>query len=119
MKANLEAFNHAADYYHENIPGVVAIINSVDKLNPNMVHDLQIFRDMEAFNKHADMAEFTLKDLLMDWSQHWEEGGVTGHVFCDFPRSVQMLTDGFGAKFEFHPWPASSGMVNMKSGEKW
>jgi hypothetical protein len=36
----LTAFNKTADYFYENIPGVVAFINSVSKEDPNVVNDL-------------------------------------------------------------------------------
>ena len=55
MGKMLTAFNTVADYFYENIPGVLAIINSVDAKDKNMVNDLQIFKDMAAFQAHANM----------------------------------------------------------------
>jgi len=112
----LTGFNAAADHFYENVPGMVAIINSVDKKDCNMAHDLQIFRDMEAFMQHANMSDPTTKQLLMNWSMHWEPG-FTGHVMCDDVAAVKQMTDGFKANFEFHAWPASSGCINMGNGE--
>jgi hypothetical protein len=52
----LTAFNKVADYFYENIPGVFAIINATDKNDNNIVNDLQIFKDIDTFNAHADMS---------------------------------------------------------------
>ena len=71
MKDMLSAFNRTADYFYENIPGVIAIINSVDSEDKNMVNDLQIFKDIKSFYAHANMSDPTIKNLLMDWSMHW------------------------------------------------
>lgn len=49
MNKMLTAFNNVADYFYENIPGVIAIINAIDANDKNMVNDLQIFKDMAAF----------------------------------------------------------------------
>jgi hypothetical protein len=117
MNKMLTAFNNVADHFYENIPGVLAIINAVDAKDKNMVNDLQIFKDMASFQAHANMKDPTIMNLLMNWSQHWQEGGLVGQVYCDDPDAVGKMTAAFGAKFEFFKWPASSGKVCMQNGE--
>lgn len=73
---------------------------------------------MRTFLGHANMEDPKLKGMLMDWSQHWEKGGVMGHVMCDDTKAVKAMTDMFGAKFEFHEWPADSGCTAIENGEK-
>jgi hypothetical protein len=117
MNKMLAAYNDVADHFYENNPGVLAFINAIDAKDKNMVNDLQIFKNMDAFLGHADRKNPTNMSLLMNWAQHWQEGGLSGQVYCDDPDTIGKMTAAIGAKFEFFKWPASSGKVNMQNGE--
>jgi hypothetical protein len=71
MNKMLAAYNDVADHFYENNPGVLAFINAIDAKDKNMVNDLQIFKNMDAFLGHADRKNPTNMSLLMNWAQHW------------------------------------------------
>lgn len=75
---------------------------SIDKENPNMVHDVQWFNDMEAFKAHVDMTNEELKTIFMNWVMKYDMSHpFTGDVFGGWDQFVVDETKGKGAAFEF------------------
>ena len=78
-----KAYNEAAEYLMKKIPKFKVLMHSIDKENPNLVHDIQWFADKEAFNAQFDMSDPETKDRLMKWLSFYDlpDNPFTGVVF--------------------------------------
>lgn len=77
-------------------------MSSIDNKNPNLVHDLQWFNDIESFNAHADMNNKDTMEHIMNFVGHYnKDKKLEGVVFGSFDDNVKKLTSGFGANFQF------------------
>ena len=66
MEAFKGQYIPAADYLFEHVPGFKMII-TIPGETPNVLHDVQIFNDQDAFNGHVDMTNEELKNKVMSW----------------------------------------------------
>ena len=66
MEAFKGQYIPAADYLFEHVPGFKMII-TIPSETPNVLHDVQIFNDQDAFNGHVDMTNEELKNKVMSW----------------------------------------------------
>ena len=78
---------------------------------PNVLHDVQIFNDQDAFNGHVDMTNEELKNKVMSWVGKYDMSHpFTGDVFGNWHEMAVQATSGFKAQFKFMDQEA--GFIN-------
>ena len=72
----------AVDYLMKTVPGCKSVFCQVDPKDPNLVHDIQWFNDMDAFMQHVDFSNEQTKNTVMSWVMKYDmKIPFTGHVF--------------------------------------
>ena len=119
----LEAQQAYADYMYLNTPGVLAITAGLDELDPNLLHDFQVFSSFQVFRDHADMENPIIRKLLFDWINFDNYDASTpfyGEVWVEEEHieEARMMTQEIGgAEFTFYPVDAIQGRVDLNNWE--
>ena len=119
--ANLENFKAkylaAGEHYQAAVPGLKALFMSIDKKDPSIVHDIQWFNDLDAFNGHIDMNNATTAKLLMDWVMQYDMSmPFQGDVFGGWNQGVIDATAGKGAQFSFRK--SAAGFIRQNTAKQ-
>jgi len=119
LEAATAAMQEVTDWYKENVPGVLAITHCQDDEDPLMVHDLQVFANIDAFNGHVAPE---VMPKVMAWMSFFdlENKPFVGEVYTDNVELVSQVTAGMGAKFTFYDWKDAVGpesFVDMTRGD--
>jgi len=115
MEPMLAANQAFADAVYD-VPGVVAITAGIDPEDPLLVHDLQVFANMEVFVKHADMEDPKIKSVFMDWinfSNYDKSFPFVGEVWAaaEHCATIATMTSQLGgANFSIYPLEEVQGM---------
>ena len=81
MKEYKTLYAAAREYFKKAIPGFHSLITFKDHKDPNAVHDVQFFSDMDAFMAHADMSNEETKNNLA-WAMMYDQSKpMTGIVY--------------------------------------
>jgi cell division septation protein DedD len=106
MDALVAAHQLTADHYYATEPGVLAIIMGPDSDDANLVHDLQIFANLEAFVSHVDMTHNTTSPnrstLVMSWMDNYDPSSmpyIVGPAWSSNSTPVKAEMDKFYASF--------------------
>lgn len=95
MVESVVAFNELADYHYQHSPGITCLMCAVDIEDPNLLHQLLIFRDQQSFEDYFELAQMVTQqqpspkknslahNMILNF-QAWQKGTamLTGHVFC-------------------------------------
>jgi len=121
MDVLLEAHQNYADLVYP-VKGVMAITAGIDKEDPLLLHDLQIFANMDVFVGHADMNDAKTKELFMAWinPEKYDMAGFPfkGNVWAaeeHLPKIKEMTTQLGGAQFDLYPIEGIQGKVNFNN----
>lgn len=121
MDALLEAHQAYADLVYP-VKGVIAITAGIDAEDPLMLHDLQIFANMDVFIGHADMNDPKTKELFMAWinPEKYDMAGYPfkGNVWAaaeHLPMIKEMTTQLGGAQFDLYPIEEIQGKYNFNN----
>ena len=123
MAALLEAQQKFADYVYQTVPGVIAITAGVDRFDPLLLHDLQIFANMDVFLVHADMGNPETREKLLNWINfdlYDAREPFYGEVWApeDQVETVKQLTEQIGgARFTVFPIEGVQGSVDTNNWE--
>merc|ERR1712048_136157 len=119
-----EKVNAIAAYHQKHVPGVLALTFAPDiepNMDPNMVWDLQVFANMEAFYMHQDLSNPELAMLLNSWVMSYGPEmplrPFEGTTHSGDPRAVKALTDSMGAHFVNLKIPLDVGFVSFTNGD--
>ena len=96
------------------LPGVKAVSYSMDKENPNMLHDIQWFNDINGFLAHIDMSNPATEKAMMDWVSKYDKIPFTGDVFGGWNKQVVDATKGKGAQFDMRK--SQAGFIRQNTG---
>ena len=119
----LEAQQAYADYMYLNTPGVLAITAGLDELDPNLLHDFQVFSSFQVFRDHADMENPIIRKLLFDWINFDNYDASTpfyGEVWVEEEHieEARMMTQEIGEAWGSWHWAhgiPTSGMTRAQA----
>ena len=85
-------------YFDEAIPGFQSLVTVPDKYAySNVVHDVQVFANMDAFMGHVDYSNPDVVAAL-SWGNHYDQfNPMTGYVYGGWDDRAITETAGFGA----------------------
>ena len=90
-------YNAAREYFKKAIPGFRSLLTWTDHEDPNTVHDVQFFANMDAFMGHVDMSNERTK-MNLAWTMLYDQTRpMTGTVYGGWDDRVVQATTGFGA----------------------
>ena len=109
---------------YKNVPGVVAITAGVDGDDPLLLHEFQVFANMDVFLGHADLTNQRVRELFMNWinfdlydASHPFHGEVWAPA--DQVERIKKITSELGgAKFNVYPIDDIQGSVDLNNWEK-
>lgn len=112
----VDAVRDVTDYYKAKQPGVLVYTIAQDAEDPTLVHDLQVFANMDAFMKHVDHSDpdFPPPTYMDDYD--WTVPFV-GNVWSASGEKVNMVTSKMGAKFTFYDYPVTVGLIDLTNGD--
>merc|ERR1711907_636243 len=117
----LEAHQAYADLVYP-VEGVIAITAGKDSEDPLLLHDLQIFANMEVFVSHANMEDPKTKELFMNWINpekydmaNFPFKGIVWAAKEHLPMIKEMTTQLGGAQFDLYAIEEIQGKVDFNN----
>jgi quinol monooxygenase YgiN len=76
------SFQKVCDLWYKRVPGILAASVHREPEQPNVVHDIRIFANHEAFQAHTDKSDPELIAALEAWFEHYDTGEpFTGQLY--------------------------------------
>ena len=88
-----QAFRTVCDIWRATAPGILAASVSRDHTDPNMVHDLRLFANYDAYLSHVDKTNAALTAAMGVWFTNYDMSvPFTGELFAADPNKKAMHT---------------------------
>jgi hypothetical protein len=98
-----KAYCDAWKVLQDKVATMSSLMFSIDKSDPNCVHDIQVFADIDTYLAHVDSNDRGIFSAVMGFARYYDTSvhPFTGVFFGGWDMRAQAIMKKFGAQYTF------------------